>query len=128
MDIREEARVEAEQRCVRCNWDIDAVRNGTEELVWSHPEWDGEDGLDTRFIYDEMQKWFADGAEWALSLEPGEAEIEAAAESLYQGLFTLSDFRYEIEFDNLAKDRPYHQEAAKDEARAALRAAREARA
>ena len=57
--------------------------------------------------------------------EPTDAEVQAAAESLYPGLFTLSDFRYEIEFDNLAKDRPYHQEAAKDEARAALLAARE---
>lgn len=71
--------------------------------------------------------WFVAGAVWASRQEPSEAEVTAAAESLHPGLFTLSDRRYGIEFDNLPKDRPYHQEEAKDEARAALRAAREAR-
>ena len=60
-----------------------------------------------------------------LQEEPSGAEVTAAAESLHPGLFTLSDSHYGIEFDNLAKDRPYRQEAAKDEARAALVAARE---
>ena len=55
---------------------------------------------------------------------PTDVEIQAAAESLHPGLFTLSDFHYGIEFDNLPKDRPYHQEEARDEARAALVAAR----
>lgn len=62
--------------------------------------------------------------EIARLIAPTEAEIQAAAESLHPGLFTLSDFHYGIEFDNLPKDRPYHQEKARDEARAALVAAR----
>ena len=57
--------------------------------------------------------------------DPTDAEIKAAAESLHPGLFTLSDFHYGIEFDNSPKDRPYHQEEALEEARAALVAARE---
>jgi hypothetical protein len=56
---------------------------------------------------------------------PTDAEVQAAAESLHPGLFTLSDFHYGIEFDNFPKDRPYHQEEALEEARAALLAARE---
>ena len=59
------------------------------------------------------------------SAEPTEAEITAAAESLHPGLFTLSDHRYGIEFDNPHEYRSIHQNEARDEARAALLAARE---
>jgi hypothetical protein len=53
---------------------------------------------------------------------PQEA-IEAAAEALTPGLFTLTDHHYGIRFDNSPELRAHHQEDARDEARAVLTAA-----
>lgn len=52
-----------------------------------------------------------------------EQAVIAVAEALYPGLFSLSDHRYSIQFDNPISCREPHQDEVREEVESALKAA-----